>query len=353
MVKDNTKIQMITSLDEDFLPAPAAEALPVEPLDQIARFSMEELEAMARLPFNDMYDRLRARVREADVDDESRHRAAMALEEINCKIVVAHGDDLVDAPRELADLHAALLQLMTALYIKSDRIDLARRAAARALTILSRTHKRRDEPFLLILAAILLDVAELHANSRQYKQAEREIEKSIKLLGRLASADPDRYAPAHALVTSAATAVYRNRVRQADMLAAYHETTQNYLSEVNNGVDSAFDRLIEALFTEGKALAEMGRHREAITYFTRALKYHKRLHATVDMTQLAMSIELGKSLLQAKSTRDKGIHLLNTLLHIATRLKAAAEHRDIVNILAATGSRQLDILDIWYKVFPR
>ena len=66
-----------------------------------------------------------------------------------------------------------------------------------------------------------------------------------------------------------------------------------------------------------------------------------------------MSIDLGESLLNVKATRDKGIHLLNTLLHKATKLGAETEHRRIVDILFNAKSRKLDILGIWHKVFPK
>ena len=71
------------------------------------------------------------------------------------------------------------------------------------------------------------------------------------------------------------------------------------------------------------------------------------------MRQLRLSVDLGEALLQANATRDKGVHLLNTMLHKASRLNAVDEHSRITNILLNAKSRNLDILGLWHKIFPR
>ena len=58
-------------------------------------------------------------------------------------------------------------------------------------------------------------------------------------------------------------------------------------------------------------------------------------------------------MLQIPAMRDKGVHLLNTMLHKATKINAGEEHRRIVDILVNAKSRSLDILSLWHKVFPR
>lgn len=196
-------------------------------------------------------------------------------------------------------------------------------------------------------------MALLHSSRGEYKQAERELEKALKVFERLARINPDRYGPAHILAQTAASSIYRSRLRQANLLAHYQVATTTYLEQVNAGIEDATVHLIESLHTEGRTLAQMGRHREAIQYLSRALKYHTRIAPEMDLAQLAMSIDLGESLLNVKATRDKGIHLLNTLLHKATKLGAETEHRRIVDILFNAKSRKLDILGIWHKVFPK
>ena len=54
-----------------------------------------------------------------------------------------------------------------------------------------------------------------------------------------------------------------------------------------------------------------------------------------------------------KTSRDKGIHLLNTMLHKAIKINAEDEHRRIVDILLNAKNQKLDILGFWHKIFPR
>ncbi|MCH5246360.1 MAG: tetratricopeptide repeat protein [Muribaculaceae bacterium] len=338
-----------TSLDPQFLPTTVEGTLLRKLTGKRIPPTAELRHLLMSTPFNNLFDSLRKSA--LDLSSRNGYDAAITTFEtannLVCNIIAGDDND------RLQDVNTVILHILTALHIQAGNPENARKTAAQALNNLSHNPKRRDEPFLTLLATILFDISGLHADASEFKQAERELEKSLKLFDRLGSANPDRYASAHVIATARATQVYRNRVRQADTLALYQETTQTYLSQVNQGLQSAVDQLADSLFTEGLTLADMGRHREAITYFTKALKYYTRLHPDTDLKQLQMSIELGKSLLNIKATRDKGIHLLNTMLHKATKINATGEHRTIVEILANSKTRQLDILDLWHKIFPR
>lgn len=323
----------------------------ISPLRKIARrnYSMSELRhAIGQMPFTAVYDFLRAHA--LDMIEKGRTDEAIdTIRDFDALVERA----ITDEGGSLLDTHAAMMQVLTALLIEAGRLDEAKVTAAATLSLLAQEPKRKDEPFLATLATLLYDVAYLHAERSEFKQAERELEKSMKLFERLAKVNPERYGPAHIMAMNATTTVYRNRVKQANMLAHYQVATSTYLQMVNRGVDEAMTKLIDSLVTEGRTLADMGRHREAITYFTRALKYLTRLSPDFDIAQLDLSIDLGESLLNVKSTRDKGVHLLNTMLHKATKINADEQHRRIVDILVNARSRRLDILDIWHKVFPR
>ena len=97
----------------------------------------------------------------------------------------------------------------------------------------------------------------------------------------------------------------------------------------------------------------MNRYREAIHFYTRALKYLTRIEGEFTLQQLRLSISLGEALVQTKNTRDKGVHLLNTMLHKATKLEATDEHKQIVEILLNAKNNSLDILGLWHKMFPK
>lgn len=267
-------------------------------------------------------------------------------------------DEMIEADTEksthLLNVHAAVKQLLTAVYIETGQNDAALRCAAATLSLLASNPRRKDEPFLSVLASLLYDIAFLHSCRDEYKQAERELEKSMRILDKLARINPGRYGSPYIMALNATTSVYRNRERQAELLAGYQAATNTYLEMVKSGVADATERLIDSLSTEGETLARMGRYREAIQFYMRAIKLLTKVEPSVTtMRQLRLSIELGDAMLHIESMRDKAIHLLNTMLHKATKLNAAEEHRRIVDILAESRTRSLDILGLWHKIFPK
>nr|MBD5376524.1 hypothetical protein [Bacteroides sp.] len=310
--------------------------------------SMAELRhTLADVPFNTAYDFFRAmakdRIERGEID-----RAITIIRETDALLLRAG----VDEGARL-DMHAALMQVLTALQIEQNDYSEALVTAATTLSLLSQEPKRKDEPFLSVLGSLLYDIAFLHGERSEFKQAERELEKSIKIFERLAKTQPERYGSAVIMAQNAATSIYRSRVKQVNLLAHYQVATSTYLQMVNSGIEDSMVRLVDSLYTEGKTLAQMGRNREAVQYFTRALKYLTKMNPVFDLRQLEMSIDLGEALLQVPASRDKGIHLLNTMLHKATKINAEEAHRRIVDILLNAKSRRLDILGLWHKIFPK
>lgn len=317
-------------------------------LPKKAHNAADLLKALRPMPFNQAYDLLRLIARTLIEKDE----AAKAIELLKEAAALLVKDDGEVEPAD-SNLYIATLAVLTAAYIEADNCDEALVVSATLLTYMAQDAKRKDEPFLEVLAGMLYDIAYIHNERGQYKQGERELEKSMKLYERLAKNSPERYGAAHILAQNASTRVYRSRVKQVNMLAHNQVATASYLEMLNSGIEGAADRLIDSLVVEGRTLAQMGRYREAVQYFSRALKYLTKIEPEFTERQLKLSIDLGEALLNVKVSRDKGIHLLNTMLHKATKLNADDDHRRIVDILLNAKSRRLDILGIWHKVFPR
>ncbi|MDE5744437.1 MAG: hypothetical protein K2H84_02095 [Paramuribaculum sp.] len=302
---------------------------------------------ISELNFVAAYDLCRELVMEM-VRDGKEFEVIRAIDLINL-VLNKKGEE----KSELADLRAALLHIKTRILIYQGKPDDALQAAAECLNLLAQNVKRRDESFLSVLAAILYDIARLNINRGKYRQAEREIEKSAKIYERLARISPQRYGSAHILAVAAATKTNISKVKQAEMLAVLHKSSDDYMREVNAGVENAAVRLVESLEQEGTTLMQMGREREAVQYFTRSLKYLTKIEGEFSEKQLELSVELGEALLGVKAAREKGIHLLNTMLHKASRLGADEIHKKIVDILYNAGNRGADILGFWHKIFPR
>lgn len=337
-----------TSLDPLFIPSTALPRADMS-LDVLkGDINPTELRhTLDGMQFNAVYDYLRTAA--FSMIQEGRTEEAITL--------IHDFDVMVSRIQEespaLINVHAALMQILTALYIEAEMLTDALQAGATVLNLLAQSPKRKDEPFLSILASLLYDISMIHSEREENKQAEREIEKSMKLFERLARQKPDRYGAAHVLALNASTTVYTSRQRQANTLAQYQAATSAYLQQLNEGIEDAGMQLIESLATEGRTLVKMNRQREAVQYFTRALKLLSKISPEFDTLHLNLSIDLGHALLSLKGTREKGIHLLNTMLYKASKLNADEEHRRIVDILVTAKNPALDIFNFWHKLFPR
>lgn len=335
-----------TSLDPLFIPSDAdlSEHMELTRGD----INMSDLRhAVGSLPFNSAYDFFRAAANRFLAQGQTDQ----AIDYIVSFDAIA--SRIADENPRLLDIHAALMQILTSIYLQADMTSDAIQSAASALNLLVQNPKRKDEPFLSLLASLLFDIALLHDSRDEHKQAERAIEKSMKLFERLAKTNPRRYGSAHLLALNASTSIYKSRIKQTNTLAQYQAAANTYLRQIDEGIEGAGLRLVESLTDEGRTLAKMNRQREAIQYFTRALKYLTKISPEFSRQHLELSIDLGEALLAVKTTREKGIHLLNTMLYKATKINADDLHRRIVDILFNAKNPLLDIFSFWHKLFPR
>lgn len=336
---------MKTSLDKVFIAVDNQQSLRVLEAYREERGLFALRHELAQASLSTIIDTLRL-VAQTMVEDDGISKVTAQMHWLDTLFSRKNSDNV-------ADVLVAIKQVYVALLVEDEKIDLAMNVAAEALTLLAQNARRKDEDFMALLAMLLYDLAQIHCAKKEYKQAEREIAKSMKLLERLSKMKPQRYGSAHIIALNASTSIYRSRVDQANLLAHYQVATSTYLAEVNSGILDATTRLITSLENEGNTLSQMNRYREAIHFYTRALKYLTRIEPEFSLRQLRLSIALGEALIQAKASRDKGVHLLNTMLHKATKLNATADHRRIVEILLNARNNRLDILGLWHKMFPK
>lgn len=320
-----------TTLQPGFV-TPGSTAMP-----DASKLDAEALTALANTDFDALTDTLRSMAAEEG--------AIERLKEITASLPTeSSGTD---------NLRAALLEVTAALSLERDDKMEAALAIAEALGILARQPRRKDYPFLVVLGSLLFDLTLLHEADGQFKHAERSIEKALKVIQRLVRLKPSRYAPTQMIALEKATKIYRDRVAQTELLVRYQADTSESMRQFDEQASAeAARRLARSLEAEGSTLTRMGRHREAMQYFSRALKYLTKIETAFSLEQLRLSIKLGESMLHVGTMRDKGVHLLNTMLHKATRLGAAEEHRRIVDALYHSKSRTFDIIAVWHKIFP-
>ena len=122
-----------------------------------------------------------------------------------------------------------------------------------------------------------------------------------------------------------------------NVLAHYQTASELYMSELDSGdaneTRTAMSNLVDTLGKEGDIMLEMGNSRNAVKYYTKALRYQKKLGDKMGERDLKLSIGLAKALMRLINRRAAAEQLLRSLLPLAQRLDATAEVHEIQDLL--------------------
>lgn len=218
------------------------------------------------------------------------------------------------------------------------------------LRALSQIEVKKNIDVQAILASTLYNLAIAHTASGATEHAEKELAKAQKMFEHLAKLDNDRFAAALLTTIDASTHIYKSRLKQINTLAHYQVATATYLDCMSSGVREAAKNLIESLKDQGDMLLKMGNYKESAKFYTKALKYQKKVSNSLQEKELRLSIDLGNALIHISSKHDIGINLLTSLIPLAERLGATAELEEI-NALLQTKAKLFDIMSIIKKLF--
>lgn len=239
---------------------------------------------------------------------------------------------------EWPPLHHSWLWLMKmAIFIEQHDYILALGSAENALNVLVDVTNKRNEDFLAILASLLYCLALVHSHTDDNSRAVKELTKAQKLLERLVKRNSARFSPMLLHAVEASTSIYKNRANQMNILAHYQHTTELYTAMLNEGsgekTKEALENLIDSLKNEGDLLLKMGNARGAVKFYTKCLRYQKKLSGTMGERELTLSIALAKALIRLVNRRAAAEQLLNSLLPLAQRLEATKEIAEIEQLL--------------------
>lgn len=221
--------------------------------------------------------------------------------------------------------------------ISDGQHTLALSSAENALTHLSEISGKKSEDFQAQLAAILYNLAHIHHSVGESSRAAKELTRSQKLYERLAKRNEPRFAAMLLYAVEASTDIIQSRTKQMNVLAHYQSTTELYTSMLENGdaneIRNAMISLVDSLKNEGDIMLQMGNGRNAVKYFTKALRYQKKLGEPMGHKDLLLSIGLAKALMRLINRRAAAEQLLTSLLPLAKRLQAHNEVIEIENLL--------------------
>lgn len=245
------------------------------------------------------------------------------------------------APQLPPMLAAWLWLARMTLFINSGDNMLALGAAENALQHLVSIEGKKRSDFLALLASLLYNLASVHSTLGDNTRATKELTQAQKLFERLVKKDEKRFTPMLLYSIEASTSIITNRDHQQEILAHYQAMTEQYMQELADAPGetavAAMGALVDSLKNEGDIALEMGDTRNAVKYFTRALRYQKKISQTMGQKELTISIGLAKALCRINNRRDAGQQLLNSLLPLAHHLNASNEVIEIENLLNNQG----------------
>ncbi len=208
---------------------------------------------------------------------------------------------------------------------------------------------RTSADFVAIVAVVIYNLAMIHHKVGENVRAEKELMKSQKLLDKLAKKDKARFGASVVRSIEASTTIFNSRLKQMNVLAHYQVATDLYLDKANRGMTQAINDLVDSLQNEGDLHLKIGNYRDAVKYYTKALRYQKKVTAKMGERELRLSINLGRALLQIVQRRATGEQLLRSMLPLAERLDRQAEINEISALLEH--KRSFDFMSFLKKMF--
>lgn len=235
--------------------------------------------------------------------------------------------------------------------IELNELSEALLAGEEALKRLAEVEEDRSNPdFIAIVAGVIYNLAMVHHAVGENVRAEKELLKAQKLFEKLAKKDKQRFGTSIVNAIEASTTIFNSRLKQMNVLAHYQVATDLYLDKAHKGITQALNDLVDSLQKEGDLHLKIGNYRDAVKYYTKAIRYQKKVTTKMGERELRLSMNLGRALLQIKNRQSTGEQLLMSLLPLAERLDAVSEKNEIQALLEHKG-KSFDFLSFVKKWF--
>ncbi len=226
-------------------------------------------------------------------------------------------------------------------------------AMERTISALQRLKDFEDhdnEEFKALLVALIFDLAEIHFELKDYKRSEKELDALFKVLDPLLAKNPDRFGRLHILAMELSTRILRSKKKTIDMLARQQLNADALMEKVNSGIISATEKLVDSLCTVGRLLAASGDYREAMKFFSEAIRISKKRSGRVNKKEIKMTIEMAEIMIRVKSMRPRAERLLDAVLPHAISL-AEAELEQQIHTLKEMIKLQESMKVSWLSAF--
>ncbi len=240
------------------------------------------------------------------------------------------------------------------IFVANSDFMLALGAAENALTQMVDITNKKKEDFLAILASLLYNLAAVHNSLGDSARAKKELTKCQKLFERLVKKNERRFSPMLLYAIEASTSIITSKAQQMEVLKHYDDEVKLYTGMLNNGdskrTREALINLVNSLKKEGDIMLEMGNGRNAAKYYTKALRYQKKVSTHMGHKELVLSIGLAKALNKVVNRRESAEQLLESLQPLAKRLNATNELIEIENMLN-NKNKNTNIMSLLKSIF--
>ncbi len=277
------------------------------------------------------------------------HRTMKAAQVIDDMI---YSDELV--PIMPAIYNVWLWVSRMTLLVEDGAWQLALSSAENALQQLASITGKKSEDYMALLVAILYNLAAVHNAIGDKSRAVKELTKAQQLLERLVKKNEARFSVMLLHAVEASTDIISSRSKQLSVLAHYQTIidANTLMLGAGNKDDTrrALNELVDTLRKEGEIMLQMGNGRNAVKYYTKALRYLKKLNEPMGQRDLTLSIGLARSLMRLSNRRAAAEQLLNSLLPLARKLNATNEVIEIENLLSSK-TRNTNIMSLLKGLF--
>ncbi len=240
------------------------------------------------------------------------------------------------------------------LLVAEESWALALGSAENALQQLASIPGKKNEDYMALLVAILYNLAAVHNATGDNSRASKELTKTQQLLERMVKKNEARFSVMLLHAIEASTDIISSRTKQMNVLAHYQTIIDANTLMLGTGSEAdtrrALNELVDTLRKEGEIMLEMGNGRNAVKYYTKALRYQKKLNEPLGQRDLTLSIGLARALMRLINRRAAAEQLLNSLLPLARKLGASNEIIEIENLLSSK-TRNFNIMTLLKGIF--
>lgn len=246
--------------------------------------------------------------------------------------------------------NVASTRLQTATLLSDEKYMAALELSISALQRLKEFPDHDNEEFRAAVVALIFDLAEIHFLLKDYKRSEKELDSLFKILDPLLVKNPDRFGRLHILAMELSTRILRSRKKTIDMLARQQMNVDALTEKVNSGIINATDRLVDSICNVAKLLASTGDYREAMKFYSEAIRISKKRYGKVNRKEIRMTLEMVSVMMNVKALRPRAERLLDAVLPHAISLGETELEKEI-EILKDMIKLQENMKSSWLSYF--